>query len=214
MRYRIVPVTPFRQNCSLLWCAETMAGAVVDPGGDLDRIEAAIAEEGVGVEKILVTHGHADHAGGAAELAEQLDVPIEGPHTADGFLIEAMAKQVQRTGLTGARAFTPARWLEEGESVSFGRVSLSVIHCPGHTPGHIVFYHEGSKLAVVGDVLFRGSIGRCDGPKGDHMALVNAIRGKLWPLGNDTEFIPGHGDMSTFAWERASNAFVCDFVEY
>ena len=214
MRYRIVPVTPFRQNCSLLWCPEAMAGAVVDPGGDLDQIEAAITEEGVTVGKILITHGHADHAGGAAERAERLGVAIEGPHLDDDFLIEAMAHQAQRTGLVGARAFTPARWLDEGECVSFGQVQLSVIHCPGHTPGHIVFHSAESKLAVVGDVLFRGSIGRCDGPKGDHMALVNAIRGKLWPLGNDTEFIPGHGDMSTFAWERASNAFVCDFVEY
>jgi len=187
---------------------------VTDPGGDLDLIGAAIVEEGVRVEKILVTHGHADHAGGAAELSERLDAPIEGPHGDDGFLIDTMAKQAQRTGLTGARAFTPERWLEEGETVSFGQVNLSVIHCPGHTPGHVVFHSPESKLAVVGDVLFRGSIGRCDGPRGDHMALVNAIRGKLWPLGNDTEFIPGHGDISTFAWERASNAFVCDFVEY
>jgi glyoxylase-like metal-dependent hydrolase (beta-lactamase superfamily II) len=191
-----------------------MAGAVTDPGGDLELIEAAIAEEGVAVEKILVTHGHADHAGGAAELSERLGAPIEGPQVDDGFLIDAMAKQAQRTGLTGSRAFTPDRWLQDGETVSFGQVDLSVIHCPGHTPGHVVFHSGDSKLAVVGDVLFRGSIGRCDGPKGDHMALVNAIRNKLWPLGNDTEFIPGHGDMSTFAWERASNAFVCDFVEY
>ncbi|MFP6749169.1 MAG: MBL fold metallo-hydrolase [Alphaproteobacteria bacterium] len=213
MRYRIVPVMPFRQNCALLWCPDTMRGAISDPGPELEKIEAAIDEEGVQVEKILITHGHADHAGGAAALAERLRVPIEGPHRADGFLIQAMAKQARRTGLE-ALTFTPTRWLEEGETVAFGNIVLDVIHCPGHTPGHIVFHHPASKLAVVGDVLFRGSIGRCDGPQGDHLALVNAIRGKLWPLGDDTEFIPGHGQMSTFAWERASNAFVCDFVEY
>ncbi|MBL6953027.1 MAG: MBL fold metallo-hydrolase [Alphaproteobacteria bacterium] len=214
MRYRIVPVTRFRQNCSLLWCPDSLQAAVVDPGGDLDLIQAAIAEEGVAVEKILITHGHADHAGGAAELSQRLGVPIEGPHLDDTFLIEAMAKQAARTGLSEARGFTPSRWLDEGETVRIGQLNLAVLHCPGHTPGHIVFHHAASKMAVVGDVLFRGSIGRCDGPRGDHMQLVNAIRGKLWPLGSDTEFIPGHGDMSTFAWERASNAYVCDFVEY
>ena len=213
MRYRIVPVTKFRQNCSLLWCPLTMQGVIVDPGPDFEPIEAAIAEEDVEIVKILVTHGHADHSGGAGELSERLSVPIEGPHKGDDFLIEAMGKQAQRTGLP-ARPFEPARWLRDGDDVHFGRVQLSVIHCPGHTPGHVVFHHALSKLAIVGDVLFRGSIGRCDGPKGDHMALVNAIRSKLWPLGDDTEFIPGHGDMSTFAWERASNAYVADFVEY
>ena len=214
MRYRIVPVTRFRQNCSLLWCPDSMRAAVVDPGGDLERIETAIAEEVVVVEKILVTHGHADHSGGAAELSERLGVPIEGPHPDDAFLIDGMAKQADRTGLSQARSFTPSRWLDEGEMVRIGQLALSVLHCPGHTPGHIVFHHAPSKMAVVGDVLFRGSIGRCDGPRGDHMQLVDAIRGKLWPLGDDTEFIPGHGDMSTFAWERAANAYVCDFVEY
>ena len=176
MHYRIIPVTPFRQNCSLLWCPDTMCGAVSDPGPELAKIETAIAEEGVAVEKILITHGHADHAGGAAELSERLGVPIEGPHRADEFLIETMAKQAQRTGLD-AQIFSPARWLEEGETVTFGNITLSVIHCPGHTPGHIVFHHAPSKLAVVGDVLFRGSIGRCDGPQGDHLALVNALAG-------------------------------------
>ena len=214
MRYRIVPVTRFRQNCSLLWCPDTMAGAVVDPGPELDKIEAAIAEEGIRAEKILITHGHADHSGGAADLAEHLNVPIEGPHIDDGFLIAAMANQAQKTGLVTARSFTPPRWLEEGEVVTFGNITMSVILCPGHTPGHVVFYHAPTKLAVVGDVLFRGSMGRCDGPRGDHMALVNAIRGKLWPLGDDTEFISGHGDMSTFAWERATNGMISDFVEY
>ena len=213
MRYRIVPVTKFRQNCSLLWCPLTMQGAIVDPGPEFEHIEAAIAEEDVEIVKILVTHGHADHSGGAGEVSERLSVPIEGPHKGDDFLIKAMGKQAQRTGLP-ARPFEPTRWLRDGDDVHFGQVQLSVIHCPGHTPGHVVFHHALSKLAIVGDVLFRGSIGRCDGPKGDHMALVIAIRSRLWPLGDDTEFIPGHGDMSTFAWERASNAYVSDFVEY
>ena len=159
MRYRIVPVTKFRQNCSLLWCPLTMQGAIVDPGPDFEPIEVAIAEEDVEIVKILVTHGHADHSGGAGELSERLSVPIEGPHKGDGFLIEAMVKQAQRTGLP-ARPFEPTRWLRDGDDVHFGRVQLSVIHCPGHTPGHVVFHHALSKLAIVGDVLFRGSIGR------------------------------------------------------
>ncbi|MDP6566272.1 MAG: MBL fold metallo-hydrolase [Alphaproteobacteria bacterium] len=214
MQYRIVPVTPFRQNCSLLWCPDSGRAAVVDPGGDLDRILAAADDAGVEIERILLTHGHVDHAGGAGELADRLAVPIEGPHVEDQFLLDRMAKQAERTGLAGARPVSPDRWLSEGDQVGFGEVSLSVLHCPGHTPGHLVFHHAPSKLAVVGDVLFRGSVGRCDGPKGDHMELINSIRGKLWPLGDDTAFIPGHGDMSTFAFERAANAFVSDFVEY
>ena len=213
MRYRIVPITKFRQNCSLIWCPITMQGAIVDPGPDFEPIEVALAEENIAVTKIFVTHGHADHSGGAGELSENLGVPIEGPHKGDDFLIQAMCKQAQRVGLP-AKPFEPTRWLQDGDTVHFGQVQLSVIHCPGHTPGHVVFHHAPSKLAIVGDVLFRGSIGRCDGPMGDHMALINSIRSKLWPLGSDTEFIPGHGDMSTFAWERASNAYVCDFVEY
>jgi len=208
----IVPVTAFQQNCSVLWCTETMKGAVVDPGGDLDRILAAASEHHVDIEKILVTHGHIDHSGNAAELAVQLDVPIEGPHPDDSFWIEMMAEQGEQWGVTGARPFQPARWLDQGDSVSFGNVTLAVLHCPGHTPGHVVFHHADDKLAIVGDVLFQGSIGRTDFPRGNHAALIHSITTRLWPLGGDTAFVPGHGQMSNFAAERQSNPFVSDAV--
>ena len=200
----IVPVTAFQQNCSVLWCTETMKGAVVDPGGDLDRILAAASEHHVDIEKILVTHGHIDHSGNAAELAVQLDVPIEGPHPDDSFWIEMMAEQGEQWGVTGARPFQPARWLDQGDSVSFGNATLAVLHCPGHTPD--------DKLAIVGDVLFQGSIGRTDFPRGNHAALIHSITTRLWPLGGDTAFVPGHGQMSNFAAERQSNPFVSDAV--
>ena len=210
----IVPVTPFRQNCSVIWCTQTMRGAVTDPGGDLDQVLAAAEQNGVTLEKILVTHGHLDHAGAVQTLREQLNLPVEGPQKEDSFWIDRLDEQSKRFGFEGARAFVPDRWLEDGDTVTVGALTLTVIHCPGHTPGHIVFFHEPSRLAIVGDVLFRGSIGRTDFPRGDHMALINSIRGKLWPLGNDVAFIPGHGQMSTFGTERQSNAFVSDFVEY
>ncbi|MDA0230497.1 MAG: MBL fold metallo-hydrolase [Proteobacteria bacterium] len=208
----IVPVTPFQQNCSVLWCSETMKGAVVDPGGDLDRILAAAAERHVEIEKILVTHGHIDHSGNAAELAAQLDVPIEGPHPDDSFWIDMMTEQGEQWGVAGARPFQPTRWLDQGDSVSFGKVTLAVLHCPGHTPGHVVFHHAEAKLAIVGDVLFQGSIGRTDFPRGNHAALIHSITTRLWPLGGDTAFVPGHGQMSNFAAERQSNPFVSDAV--
>ncbi len=210
MKVAIVPVTPFVQNCSILWCPRTMRGVVVDPGGDCAKIVAAINEHEVAVERILLTHGHIDHAGGAAELAETLDVPIEGPHPEDGFLIDGLAEQGAQWGLDGARPFTPERWLDENDEVSFGDVTLGVRHCPGHTPGHVVYYDAATRVALVGDVLFRGSIGRTDFPRGDHETLIGSIRGKLWPLGDDMNFVPGHGPISTFGTERRTNPFVAD----
>jgi glyoxylase-like metal-dependent hydrolase (beta-lactamase superfamily II) len=210
LEFRIVPVTPFQQNCSLLWCSDTRRAAVVDPGGDIDRIEAAVANAGVQVEKILLTHGHIDHAGATAELARQLGVPIEGPQEEERFWIDAMADQGRMFGFEQGESFTPDRWLVDGDTVTVGNVVLQVLHCPGHTPGHVVFFDPETKLAVVGDVLFAGSIGRTDFPRGDHGALVGAIRNKLWPLGDDVRFIPGHGPMSTFGAERRSNPYVGD----
>ena len=210
MKFQIIPVTPFQQNCSLLWCGETMQGAVVDPGGDLDRILATAERLGVHIDKILLTHGHIDHAGGTAELAARLSLPVEGPQLEEKFWIDQLPQQGQMFGLGKAEAFTPDRWLDEGDTVSFGNVTLSVLHCPGHTPGHVVFFDPVSKVAIVGDVLFQGSIGRTDFPRGSHPQLIAAIRGKLWPLGDDVSFIPGHGPMSTFGEERRHNPFVGD----
>lgn len=207
----IIPVTPFEQNCSLLWCTATMKGAVIDPGGDLDRIQQAVEQHGVTLERILLTHGHIDHAGATAELAERSGLPIEGPHQGDQFWIDGLPEAGQQFGLNG-RAFTPDRWLTDGDTVGFGALTLDVLHCPGHTPGHVVFFHAPSLLAVVGDVLFHGSIGRTDFPRGDHDALIRSIREKLWPLGDGVTFIPGHGPASTFGEERRSNPFVGDHV--
>ena len=208
LKYRIIPVTPFQQNCSLIWCDESMKGAVVDPGGDLDKIRRAIEEEGVTVEKILLTHAHIDHAGGTAELARELKLPIEGPHKEDEFWIQGLPMQAQMFGFPSPEVFTPDRWLNDGETVTAGNQTLNVLHCPGHTPGHVVFHHPESALALVGDVLFQGSIGRTDFPKGDHNTLIRSIREKLFPLGGDIRFIPGHGPMSTFGQEQATNPFV------
>jgi glyoxylase-like metal-dependent hydrolase (beta-lactamase superfamily II) len=211
MDYRILPVTAFAQNCSLLWCEETMRAAVVDPGGDLDHIVASAAQLGISIEKILLTHGHIDHAGGTAKLAARLSVPVEGPNRADAYWIEQLPEQSRMFGFPEhCAAFTPDRWLEDGDTVSFGKVTLEVLHTPGHTPGHVCFFHRPSKLAVVGDVLFAGSIGRTDFPGGDYDALMRSIREGLWPLGDDVKFIPGHGPMSTFGDERRTNPFVAD----
>lgn len=209
MRAAIVPVTPFEQNCSLLWCTKTMRGVLVDPGGDLDRLKLAISRAGITVEKLLITHGHMDHCGMAGVLARDLGVPIEGPHQDDLFWIESLDDPAKRYGLDG-ESFTPDRWLHDGDTVTFGEVEMQVIHCPGHTPGHVVFFHEPTRLAVVGDVLFQGSIGRTDFPKGNHADLVASITERLWPLGNDVTFIPGHGPTSTFGHERLTNPFVAD----
>jgi len=206
----IVPVTGFQQNCTVIWCSETKKGAVIDPGGDLDRILDAAKQNGATIEKVLITHGHIDHAGSAAELAEQLDVPIEGPQRDDSFWIDMLQEQGEKYGVPDARSFQPTRWLEHGDSISFGNVKMDVLHCPGHTPGHVVFHHAGAKLAIVGDVLFQGSIGRTDFPRGNHADLIHAITTRLWPLGGDTAFVPGHGEMSSFSAERESNPFVSD----
>jgi len=209
LRAAIVPVTPFEQNCSFLWCTQTMRGVLVDPGGDLPRLKQGIEKAGITVEKILVTHGHMDHCGMAGVLALDLGVPIEGPHEDDRFWIEQLDTAQSNYGLEG-HSFEPDRWLKDGDKVTFGNLTLDVIHCPGHTPGHVVFHHAPSHLAVVGDVLFAGSIGRTDFPRGNHQDLIDSITLKLWPLGDDTTFIPGHGATSTFGHERATNPFVAD----
>ncbi len=208
MNYRIVPVTLFEQNCTLLWCEQTGEAAIVDPGGDVERILAAIREEGVAPVKILLTHGHIDHVGGAAALAERLGIPVLGPHRDDAFLLDALPEQARMFGLPMAAPFRPEQWLDQGDQVTLGKVSLDVIHCPGHTPGHIVFYDGDAGLAQVGDVLFKGAIGRTDFPRGRHRDLLDSIRNRLFPLGDAIRFIPGHGPMSTFGAERRSNPFV------
>ena len=209
LRAAIVPVTPFPQNCSLLWCTKTMRGVLVDAGGDLDRLGQAIEKTGITVEKLLVTHGHADHCGMVAVLARNLGVPVEGPHREDQDLLDSLDVQGPRFGFAAER-LVPDRWLEQGDKVHFGEVELDVLHCPGHTPGHVVFHHAASNLAVVGDVLFAGSIGRTDFPRGNHQDLLDSITGRLLPLGDDTTFIPGHGPTSTFGQERRTNPFVAD----
>jgi len=209
MEVKIIPVTAFEQNCSLLICPTSGHAAVVDPGGDLDRILAAITEAKVEVKKIFITHGHLDHAGGTAELAEKLGVPIEGPHIEDSFWIDQMDAQCEMFGMSGA-VFKPDRWLNEGDSIEFGDQQLRVVHCPGHTPGHVVFVNETARIATVGDVLFQGSVGRTDFPRGDFEQLKHSIREKLFPLGDDIRFVPGHGPTSTFGHERETNPLVGD----
>ena len=207
----IAPVTPLQQNCTVVWCTATKKAAVIDPGGEVDRLLQILAEQGLELEKIWVTHGHADHAGGVQALREVTGVPVEGPHPDDRFWIERIPADALRWGMSG-RDFEPDRWLHDGDTVQVGEVTFEVIHCPGHTPGHVVFFNRETRFAQVGDVLFKGSIGRTDFPRGDHAALIAAITGKLWPLGPDVQFVPGHGPMSTFGAERASNAFVADRV--
>jgi glyoxylase-like metal-dependent hydrolase (beta-lactamase superfamily II) len=209
LKAAIVPVTPFQQNCTLLWDETTKVGAVVDPGGDLHRIVAGIEKTGMKPEKILLTHGHLDHAGGAAELKERLNgILIEGPHVADKFLLDGLAAQGLAMGVPGMRNVTPDRWLAEGNTVNAGGASFAVLHCPGHSPGSIVLVNEAQRFALVGDVIFQGSIGRTDFPYGDHDALISAIKTKLLPLGDDLVFICGHGPMSTIGEERQSNPFI------
>ena len=210
LKYRILPVTPFQQNCSLVWCPQTRMAALVDPGGEVDRLLAAVEAEGLTLEKILLTHGHIDHAGGTAELARRTGVPIEGPQPEERFWIEALPQQSRMFGFPQVEQFEPDRWLEDGDTVSVGAQQLQVFHTPGHTPGHVVFFHAATQLALVGDVIFAGSIGRTDFPRGDFNTLVKSIRSKLWPLGDDVSFIPGHGPMSTIGRERRTNPFVAE----
>lgn len=210
LKYQVVPVTSFAQNCSIVWCDETMKGVVIDPGGDVKQLEMLIKELGVQVEKLVLTHGHLDHVGGTEPLAEALNAEIVGPHKADNFWLQGLEGQSQMFGFPLTEAFEPNQWLDEGDVVAFGHQTLTVIHTPGHTPGHVVLFNEQAKQAFVGDVLFKGGIGRTDFPQGDYTTLINSIKGKLWPLGNDVKFVPGHGPESTFGHERVSNPFVAD----
>jgi glyoxylase-like metal-dependent hydrolase (beta-lactamase superfamily II) len=210
MKVTIIPVTPFQQNCSLLVCERTGRAAVVDPGGDLDAILGAVERQGAVLEKILLTHGHIDHCGGTAELAARLGIPVEGPQREDAFWIDQLPEQGRMFGFPPLAAFTPDRWLEGGDTVAFGAVEMEVRYCPGHTPGHVIFFHRPMRLAFVGDVLFQGSIGRTDFPRGDFDTLIESITTQLWPLGDDVTFVPGHGPVSTFGDERRSNPFVSD----
>ncbi len=208
LHYLTVPVTAFQQNCSIVWCDETRDAAVIDPGGDLDVLLAEIEQRGLHLTQILQTHAHIDHAGATGELADSLKLPIIGPHPADQFWIDGLPHQSQMFGFPPTRAFTPTRWLHDGDTVSVGHSTLQVRHCPGHTPGHVVFYSPQIKRAFVGDVLFAGSIGRTDFPQGDQDTLIRSITERLWPMGDDTVFIPGHGPESSFGRERRTNPYV------
>jgi len=211
-KYLTIPVTPFEQNCSLVWCDQTLQAAVIDPGGDLDLILAEVKRLGLTLGQIWLTHAHIDHAGGTGELAERLNLPIIGPGEGDQFWIDGLPAQSKMFGFPPAKLFKPTRWLHDGDTVTVGNCTLQVRHCPGHTPGHVVFYSPEAKRAFVGDVLFAGSIGRTDFPQGDHATLIASIKNRLWPMGDDTVFIPGHGPESTFGRERRSNPFVADAV--
>ena len=210
MKCIIVPVTAFQQNCSILVCEATKRAALVDPGGDLPRLRDALAELGATVEKVFLTHGHLDHCGAADLVRQEFGVPIEGPQREDKFWIDQIEQSCAMYGLPPSKSFEPDRWLNDGDTVSFGEQTLEVLFCPGHTPGHVVFFHRAEKLAFVGDVLFQGSIGRTDFPRGNHEQLLSSIREKLWPLGDDVTFVPGHGPTSTFGEERRHNPFVAD----
>jgi len=212
LRYQIIPVTPFQQNCTVFWNEETKKGAVVDPGGDLSLLDKFIDEQGIEIEKILVTHGHLDHAGAVADMAEARHVPIIGPHIDDKFWIDGMPEAAAQYGFPEAHAFEPDQWLEHGDTVEAAGVTFDVVHAPGHTPGHVVFVQKDDKVAMVGDVLFQGSIGRTDFPKGDYQQLISSITERLWPLGLDITFIPGHGPTSTFGQEKQTNPFVSDMA--
>lgn len=208
LKFEVIPITPFAQNATLVWCDETLEAAIIDAGGEVDRLLEAVNSKGLKLTKLLLTHGHLDHAGGAADLKAQLQVPIIGPHQADQFWLDGLIEQSRMFNFPTTQPFTPDQWLNDGDKVKLGNATLQVIHCPGHTPGHVVFYDAASKTAQVGDVLFAGSIGRTDFPQGNHQDLINSIKNKLFPLGDDIEFIPGHGPNSTFGKEKRSNPFV------
>jgi hydroxyacylglutathione hydrolase len=208
LRYLTIPVTPFQQNCSIVWCDETQQAAVIDPGGDLPKLLAEVQRLGVELTQIWQTHAHIDHAGATAQLARERQLPIIGPHEGDLFWIQGLPQQGAMFGFPPSEPFTPTRWLKDGDTVSIGHCTLQVRHCPGHTPGHVVFFSPQAKRAFVGDVLFAGSIGRTDFPGGDFQTLVDSITQRLWPMGDDVVFIPGHGPESTFGQERRSNPFV------
>lgn len=211
MEFTIIPVTPYLQNCSLVWDASGRA-ALIDPGGEIDRLLAEVATRKLTLEKILLTHGHLDHVGAADDLRSRLGIPIEGPERAEQFWLDMLPQQAQMFGFPPAQPFTPDRWLDDGDTVDVGSLHFEVLHCPGHTPGHVVLFERTAQLAFVGDVLFKGSIGRSDFPRGNHATLIDSIRNKLWPLGDMVRFVPGHGAMSTFGDERRNNPFVGDGV--
>jgi len=209
LKFEIIPVTPFAQNCSVVWCSETMLAAVIDPGGELDKVHTVLKARELKPDKILITHAHLDHAGGTAELARMTGLPIIGPHKDDQFWIDLLPEQCSQFGFEG-ETFMPDRWLNHGDTVELGKLTFDVIHCPGHTPGHVVFVEKSQHFAAVGDVLFQGSIGRSDFPRGDQAQLISSIRDRLFPLGETIQFIPGHGPMSNFGHERKTNPFVAD----
>ena len=208
MNIRIIPVTPFAQNCSLLHCESSGEAVLVDPGGDPECILSEVSDIGATLQKILVTHGHFDHVGAVGRLARELGVPIEGPHRDDLFLLESLSQWCSQFGFPAPEDFLPDRWLAQGDRVTFGDQTLEVRHCPGHTPGHVIFFHPHDRIAVVGDVIFKGSIGRTDFPRGDHQTLLESIRGQIWPLGDDVTLLPGHGPTTTVGQERAHNPFL------
>ena len=209
---RVITVTPLQQNASLIWSTETMEGAFVDPGGEIDRLMAAVNELGVKIVAVWLTHGHIDHVGAATAMKERTGCPIIGPHKDDQWLLDAVEAQSAEYGITEGKNVQPDRFLEEGDTVELAGLQFGVLHCPGHSPGHVVIYHQESAFAFVGDVLFCGSVGRTDLPGGDHSQLINSVTQKLWPLGNQMRFIPGHGPTSTFEQERINNPFVADRV--
>lgn len=212
IRALIAPVTPLQQNCTIVWCSKTSKAAIIDPGGEVPRLLQALEHQKLTLERIWITHGHLDHAGGAAALQEATGVPIEGPHPDDAFWIDEITESGAKWGMPDARSFTPDRWLGDGDKVTLGETEFEVLHCPGHTPGHVIFFHRQARFAQVGDVLFQGSIGRTDFPRGNHQQLIDSITQKLWPLGDDVRFVPGHGPMSSFGQERRTNPFVADEV--
>jgi hydroxyacylglutathione hydrolase len=207
-RHQTIPVTQFQQNCSLVWCTQTMKAAVIDPGGDLPLLLAAVEEHGVALEQIWLTHAHIDHAGATGTLAREHGLPVIGPHEADQFWIDGLPQQSRMFGFPPAEMFAPTRWLHNGDTVRIGECELQVRHCPGHTPGHVVFFEPTTRHAFVGDVLFAGSIGRTDFPQGDHATLIASITQRLWPLGDEVTFTPGHGPQSSFGRERRTNPYV------